>query len=141
MKNTPKDTIDVLIPPKDELDSEEVNSIPLQNEEDWEKKEYEKRNDPEHPYCTNWPVSKKEKKERSREIIFAGRFINKNNIFNLIKAFIKLNILFLLINLPANIISLLLSFFSFLLTGQLVQYGCSGSFRFSYSFFSQSSSF
>ena len=36
MKNTPKDTIDVLIPPKDELDSEEVNSIPLQNEEDWE---------------------------------------------------------------------------------------------------------
>ena len=63
MKNTPKDTIDVLIPPKDELDSEEVNSIPLQNEEDWEKKEYEKRNDPEHPYCTNWPVSKKEKNE------------------------------------------------------------------------------
>ena len=65
MKNTPKDTIDVLIPPKDELDSEEVNSIPLQNEEDWEKKEYEKRNDPEHPYCTNWPVSKKEKKDEN----------------------------------------------------------------------------
>ena len=63
MNNTPKDTIDVLIPPKDELDSEEVNSIPLQNEEDCEKKEYEKRNDPEHPYCTNWPVSKKEKNE------------------------------------------------------------------------------
>ena len=63
MKDTPKDIIDVLIPPKDELDSEEVNSIPLQNEEDWEKKEYEKRNDPEHPYCTNWPVSKKEKNE------------------------------------------------------------------------------
>ena len=63
MKNTPKDTIDVLIPPKDELDSEEINSDVLQNEEDWEKKEYEKRNDPEHPYCTNWPVSKKEKNE------------------------------------------------------------------------------
>ena len=63
MKNTPKDTIDVLIPPKDELDSEEVNSIPLQNEEDWEKKKYEKRNDPEHPYCTNWPVNKKKEKE------------------------------------------------------------------------------
>ena len=64
MKNTPKDTIDVLIPPKvdDECD-EEINSDVLQNKEDWEKKEYEKRNDPEHPYCTNWPVSKKEKNE------------------------------------------------------------------------------
>ena len=63
MKDTPKDIIDVLIPPKDELDSEEVNTDALQNKEDWEKKEYEKRNDPEHPYCTNWPVSKKEKNE------------------------------------------------------------------------------
>ena len=63
MKNKPKDIIDVLIPPKDELDSEEVNTDALQNKEDWEKKEYEKRNDPEHPYCTNWPVSKKEKNE------------------------------------------------------------------------------
>ena len=62
MENTPKDIIDVLIPPKDELDSEEINSDVLQNKEDW-KKEYEKRNDPEHPYCTNWPVSKKEKNE------------------------------------------------------------------------------
>ena len=62
MKNTPKDTIDVFIPPKDELDSGEINSDALQNKEDW-KKEYEKRNDPEHPYCTNWPVSKKEKNE------------------------------------------------------------------------------
>ena len=62
MKDTPKDIIDVLIPPKDELDSEEINSDVLQNKEDW-KKEYEKRNDPEHPYCTNWPVSKKEKNE------------------------------------------------------------------------------
>ena len=61
MKNT-KDTIDVLIPPKDELDSEEVNTDALQNKEDW-KKEYEKRNDPEHPYCTNWPVNKKKEKE------------------------------------------------------------------------------
>ena len=63
MKNTSKDTIDVLIPPKDELDSEEINSDVLQNNEDWEKKEYEKRNDPEHPYCTNWPVNKKKEKE------------------------------------------------------------------------------
>ena len=63
MKDTPKDIIDVLIPPKDELDSKEINSDVLQNEEDWEKKEYEKRNDPEHPYCTNWPVSKKEEKK------------------------------------------------------------------------------
>ena len=62
MKNTPKDIIDVLIPPKDELDSEEVNTDALQNKEDW-KKEYEKRNDPEHPYCTNWPVNKKKEKE------------------------------------------------------------------------------
>ena len=62
MKDTPKDTIDVLIPPKDELDSEEINSDALQNKEDW-KKEYEQRKDPEHPYCTNWPVSKKEKNE------------------------------------------------------------------------------
>ena len=62
MKNAPKDTIDVLIPPKDELDSEEINSDVLQNKEDW-KKEYEKRNDPEHPYCTNWPVNKKKEKK------------------------------------------------------------------------------
>ena len=62
MKNIPKDTIDVLIPPKDELDSEEVNTDALQNKEDW-KKEYEKRNDPEHPYCTNWPVNKKKEKK------------------------------------------------------------------------------
>ena len=63
MENTPKDTIDVLIPPKDELDSEEINSDVLQNNEDWEKKEYEKRNDPEHPYCTNWPMNKKKEKK------------------------------------------------------------------------------
>ena len=63
MKDIPKDIIDVLIPPKDELDSEEINSDVLQNKEDWEKKEYEKRNDPEHPYCTNWPVNKKKEKE------------------------------------------------------------------------------
>ena len=63
MKNNPKDIIDVLIPPKDELDSEEVNTNALQNKEDWEKKEYEKRNDPEHPYCTNWPVNKKKEKK------------------------------------------------------------------------------
>ena len=63
MKDTPKDIIDVLIPPKDELDSEEVNTIPLQNKEDWEKKEYEQRNDPEHPYCTNWPMNKKKEKK------------------------------------------------------------------------------
>ena len=62
MKDISKDTIDVLIPPKDELDSEEINSDVLQNKEDW-KKEYEKRNDPEHPYCTNWPVNKKKEKK------------------------------------------------------------------------------
>ena len=63
MKDISKDTIDVLIPPKDELDSEEVNTNALQNKEDWEKKEYEKRNDPDHPYCTNWPMNKKKEKK------------------------------------------------------------------------------
>ena len=63
MKNNPKDIIDVLIPPKDELDSEEVNTDALQNKEDWEKNEYEKRNDPDHPYCTNWPMNKKKEKK------------------------------------------------------------------------------
>jgi len=62
MKNTPKDIIDVLIPPKDELDSEEVNTDALQNKEDW-KKEYEKRNDPDHPNSTNWPMNKKKEKK------------------------------------------------------------------------------
>ena len=28
-------------------------------EDDPEMEEYEQRNDPEHPYCTNWPVNKK----------------------------------------------------------------------------------
>jgi hypothetical protein len=56
MENTPKDTIDVLIPPKveDEEDDEEIEKS---------KTEYEEKHDPEHPYCTNWPVSKKEKNE------------------------------------------------------------------------------
>ena len=26
--------------------------------------EYEQRNDIEHPYCTNWPVSKEKKNEK-----------------------------------------------------------------------------
>ncbi len=26
-------------------------------------KEYEQRNDPDHPYCTNWPMNKKGKNE------------------------------------------------------------------------------
>jgi len=29
------------------------------------KDEYEQRDDPNHPYCTNWPVSKKEKKDEN----------------------------------------------------------------------------
>ena len=49
MKDTPKDIIDVLVPPKD--DEDEETEMP--------KKEYEQRNDPEHPYCTNWPMNKK----------------------------------------------------------------------------------
>ena len=57
MKDIPKGTIDVLIPPKDdELDEE--------NEEpEMPKMEYEQRNDPDHPYCTNWPMNKKKEKK------------------------------------------------------------------------------
>ena len=65
-----KDIIDVLIPPTlpkvdhgidiigDEWDEEDEES-------EMPKEEYEQRNDPEHPYCTNWPVSKKEKKDEN----------------------------------------------------------------------------
>ena len=53
MKNTPKDIIDVLVPPKD--DEDEETEMP--------KMEYEQRNDPDHPYCTNWPMNKKEEKK------------------------------------------------------------------------------
>ena len=57
MKDTLKSIIDVLIPPKDdELDEE--------NEEpEMPKMEYEQRNDPDHPYCTNWPMNKKKEKK------------------------------------------------------------------------------
>ncbi len=53
MKDTPKDIIDVLVPPKD--DEDEEIEMP--------KKEYEQRNDPDHPYCTNWPMNKKKEKK------------------------------------------------------------------------------
>ena len=65
-----KDTINVLIPPAlptvdhgidiigDELDEEDVE---IENPET----EYEEKYVPEHPYCTNWPVSKKEKKDEN----------------------------------------------------------------------------
>ena len=58
MKDTPKDIIDVLIPPKveDEEDDEEIENPET---------EYEEKYVPEHPYCTNWPVSKKEKKDEN----------------------------------------------------------------------------
>ena len=55
MKDTPKDIIDVLIPPKvNEEDDEEP---------EMSKEEYEQRNDPDHPYCTNWPMNKKKEKK------------------------------------------------------------------------------
>ena len=55
----PKDTIDVLIPPKDdELDEKD-------EEPEMPKTEYEKKNVPEHPYCTNWPVNKKKEKDEN----------------------------------------------------------------------------
>ena len=49
----PKDTIDVLIPPKDdELDEKD-------EEPEMPKTKYEKKIVPDHPYCTNWPMNKK----------------------------------------------------------------------------------
>ena len=54
MKDIPKDIIDVLIPPKVD-DEDEETEMP--------ETEYEQRNDPEHPYCTNWPMNKKKEKE------------------------------------------------------------------------------
>ena len=60
MKDTPKDIIDILIPPKvnEEDDDEEPEMLNT---------EYEKKHVPEHPYCTNWPMSKK-KEENSENI-------------------------------------------------------------------------
>ena len=55
MENTPKDIIDVLIPPKVNDEEDEEPEMP--------KMEYEQRNDPDHPYCTNWPMNKKKEKE------------------------------------------------------------------------------
>ena len=55
MKDTPKDIIDVLIPPTKIDEEDEETEMP--------ETEYEEKHDPEHPYCTNWPVSKKEKNE------------------------------------------------------------------------------
>ena len=55
MKDTPKDIIDVLIPPKVDDEENEESEMP--------KMEYEQRNDPEHPYCTNWPMNKKKEKK------------------------------------------------------------------------------
>ena len=53
----PKDTIDVLIPPKDdELDEKD-------EEPEMPKTKYEKKIVPDHPYCTNWPMNKKKEKK------------------------------------------------------------------------------
>ena len=54
MKDTPKDIIDVLVPPKEDDENEEP---------EMPKMEYEQRNDPDHPYCTNWPMNKKKEKK------------------------------------------------------------------------------
>jgi|TARA_Y100000310_G_scaffold71898_1_gene67733 hypothetical protein len=60
MKDIPKDIIDILIPPKvNEEDDDEEPEMPNM--------EYEKKHVPEHPYCTNWPMSKK-KEENSENI-------------------------------------------------------------------------
>ena len=56
MKDTPKDIIDILIPPKvNEEDDDEESERPNM--------EYEKKHVPEHPYCTNWPVTNRKEKE------------------------------------------------------------------------------
>jgi len=55
MKDISKDIIDVLIPPK--VDDEEDEEPEMSN------MEYEQRNDPDHPYCTNWPMNKKKEKK------------------------------------------------------------------------------
>ena len=47
---------------EEEWASNEINSDALQNKEDWEKI-YEVRHDPNHPYCTNWPVNKKKREK------------------------------------------------------------------------------
>ena len=47
---------------EEEWASNEINSDALQNKEDWEKI-YETRHDPNHPYCTNWPVNKRKEKK------------------------------------------------------------------------------
>ena len=54
MKDTPKDIIDVLIPPKVDEEDEEIENPET---------EYEEKHVPEHPYCTNWPVNKKKEKK------------------------------------------------------------------------------
>ena len=50
-----KDIINVLIPPK--VDDEEDEEPEMSN------MEYEQSNDPDHPYCTNWPMNKKKEKK------------------------------------------------------------------------------
>ena len=53
MKDTPKDIIDVLIPPKVDEEDDEEPEMP----------KMEKKIVPEHPYCTNWPVTNRKEKE------------------------------------------------------------------------------
>ena len=43
---------------------EEQENTEDEPEMEHEKPEYEQRTDTEHPYCTNWPVSKEKKNEK-----------------------------------------------------------------------------
>jgi len=36
-----------------------VEEEQIQEEDEPEMEEYEQRHDPNHPYCTNWPVNRK----------------------------------------------------------------------------------
>ena len=44
---------------EDEVEKQLNDILPIPNKDDG----YEKRYDPAHPYCTNWPVGSKKEKE------------------------------------------------------------------------------
>ena len=65
-----KDTINVLIPPTLPTVDHGIDIIGDEwdegdEEPEMPETEYEEKHVPEHPYCTNWPVSKKEKKDEN----------------------------------------------------------------------------
>ena len=71
MKDTPKDTIGVLIPSKVDHGVDVVDDEWEEEEESTEETlqnilpipKMEKKIVPEHPYCTNWPVGEKKNED------------------------------------------------------------------------------